>query len=137
MSNEAAKQIFWNEPISDFAIRIGRKWSYLDTLQYVDNSASKLELRFVLMNSQWNVHIIIFLQLAQAHGIQPNLTRIIHICQTLILEVQLEYILNTIQTHYLERYLASRFQQVMEKSLLRVLGIQIETIMDRSSKIEH
>ena len=46
---EALKQIFWNNDVK-FGIRIGHNLSYLDTLQYIDNTSTTLNLDFAFNN---------------------------------------------------------------------------------------
>lgn len=46
---EASKQIFWNNDVK-FGIRMGHNLSYLDTLQYVDNTSTTLNLDFAFNN---------------------------------------------------------------------------------------
>lgn len=47
--NEGSKQIFWENAIK-FGIRIGHNLSYLDTLQYIDNTSTTLKLDFAFNN---------------------------------------------------------------------------------------
>lgn len=47
--NEASKQIFWENAIK-FGIRMGHNLSYLDTLQYIDNTSTTLKLDFAFNN---------------------------------------------------------------------------------------
>lgn len=46
---EASKHIFWNNDVK-FGIRMGHNLSYLDTLQYIDNANTVLNLDFVFNN---------------------------------------------------------------------------------------
>ena len=46
---EASKQIFWNNDVK-FGIRMGHNLSYLDTLQYIDNASTTLNLDFAFNN---------------------------------------------------------------------------------------
>ena len=46
---EASKQIFWNNDVK-FGIRMGHNLSYLDTLQYIDNTNTVLNLDFAFNN---------------------------------------------------------------------------------------
>ena len=45
----SSKQIFWNNDVK-FGIRMGHNLSYLDTLQYIDNTSTVLNLDFVFNN---------------------------------------------------------------------------------------
>ena len=47
--NEGSKQIFWNNDVK-FGIRMGHNLSYLDTLQYIDNTSTVLNLDFAFNN---------------------------------------------------------------------------------------
>ena len=47
--NEGSKQIFWNNDVK-FGIRMGHNLSYLDTLQYIDNTSTTLNLDFSFNN---------------------------------------------------------------------------------------